>query len=177
MSTGPTNTKTLKCGDARKWFRAVEQGKAPDDVREAVRRHVAVCGRCAVEHRLNQLEQTVLDLAGAAQQLTPDEEFFKGLRARIARGDSSVETRSGADQTWTGLMWVTARQVLPAMAILLLLIVGATLMWGSDGPVEEAQYRRPIDRLIVLPESENYQPSTDDVVESLVAIEEYANGR
>ncbi|HEU4387029.1 MAG TPA: hypothetical protein VFV34_04485 [Blastocatellia bacterium] len=177
MSTGPTQARLLKCGDARRAFGAVEQGTAPDDVRNAVNNHVASCAACAFENRISRLERTVLDLAGAAQQITPDEAFFNGLRARIARGENGSQSRSRADQTWTMLMWVTARQVLPAMAILLLLIVGATLMWGTGNGQEQLTTYRPMDKIIVLPESDGYQPTADDVLESLVAVEENGNGR
>jgi hypothetical protein len=181
MSTGTGNKEELKCGETRKWVRALERRNSPDEIPDAVLRHLSRCDRCAFQHRLSRLERTVLDLAGAARQVTPDEEFFKGLRARIARGDDVTGARVGNDQTWPLLMWVAARQVLPAMAILLLLIVGATLLWGTGSTQEQMagsnRPNRPIDRIIVLPESDGYQPTADDVLESLVALEENVNVR
>ena len=67
------------------------------------------------------------------------------------------------------------------MAVLLLLMVGATLLWNRP-PTETGQLTsqaavRPRER-VVFPDMYDYpEPTRDDVLETLVAVEEKENGK
>ena len=70
-------------------------------------------------------------------------------------------------------MLVTARQLLPAMAVLLLLMVGATLFWRQPPTLETSQAAvRPRERVVFSDMYDYPAPTRDDVLETLVAIEE-----
>jgi hypothetical protein len=123
-----------------------------------------------MEYRLFALQRATLDLA-AVEPFTPDEEFFKGVRARIARGPEASRIRQ-RDESWAAALFVTARQLVPAMAILLLLMLGATLFWNRPRQLETSASVRPRER-VMFPDMYDYpEPTQDDVLETLVAIEE-----
>ncbi len=107
--------------------------------------HLSNCSRCAQEYRLLSLTRTTLELAASPEVIEPDKDFFVALRARIARGPETVAiSRNNTDESWAAALWITARQMMPALAMLLLVIIGATLLWNqspsTDGSVE-AQYK------------------------------------
>jgi len=173
----------IGCRDARKRFADLgDRGTASDitvDERTATNRHVQSCSRCTLEYRLFLLQRATLDAAASAESITPDDDFFKGLRARIARGsDLSLPRRP--DESWAAALLITVRQLVPAMAVLLLLMVGATLLWsqapGETSPVSQAAVR-PRER-VVFPDMYDFpEPTRDDVLETLVAVEEKENGK
>jgi hypothetical protein len=75
--------------------------------------------------------------------------------------------------------------MIPAMAMLLLLIIGATLLWRS-APANWNSSPSPGGRVadiprrerIVMPDLYDYPaPTADDVLETLVAVEEKKNGK
>lgn len=172
----------IVCRQARKRFAALQDANTSSmnmsvTERAAVNRHVETCSRCALEYRLFALQRATLDAAAAAEPVTPDELFFQGLRARIARGPALRTTRV-ADESWAAALLVTARQLVPAMAVLLLLMVGATLLWNRPAPFEPSQAAvRPRER-VVFPDIYDYpEPTRDDVLETLVAVEEKENGK
>jgi hypothetical protein len=104
-----------------------------NNARKALELHVSNCSRCAGEYRLFSLTRTTLDLAASPEVIEPDNDFFVALRARIARGDENLTTtRSSTDESWAAALWITARQMMPALAMLLLLIIGATLLWNQS---------------------------------------------
>lgn len=162
--------KPMSCKEAQRNFAAL-QATQPGAQATAVGQHLAACAPCAVEYRLVSLERTVLELTAAPESVTPDEAFFVALRARIARGPaaaaSGVASPLAAEDFWANTLWATARQLIPAMALLLLLIVGATMMWGGSAPLADpsldAQYKvRGM--------------TAEDMLETFVA-EERINGR
>ena len=162
--------KNMACREARKNFASLAE-RPTDSSDDALRQHVDDCARCAEEYRLVSLQRTVLDLAAAPApiaSMAPDQDFFVALRARIARGPESLAVPAASgDEFWANALWATARQLIPAMAMLLLLILGATFMWSSSAPNQdpslEAQYGvRGM--------------TADDMLDSLVA-EERLNGR
>ncbi|HSE38274.1 MAG TPA: hypothetical protein VLG74_13305 [Blastocatellia bacterium] len=175
----------ISCRQARKQFAALdEHDDAPKSMnvveREAISRHVEACSRCALEYRLFGLQRATLDAAAAAEPITPDESFFVGLRGRIARGP--VPASSGTqDESWAAALLITARQLIPAMAVLLLLMIGATVLWNQQ-PAEVNQVTsqaavRPRER-VIFPDIYDYpEPTRDDVLETLVAVEEKENGK
>jgi hypothetical protein len=167
----------IVCRQARKQFAALGEGNAASmsmsvTERAATNRHVQTCSRCALEYRLFALQKATLD-AAAAEPITPDEDFFKGLRARIARGPELSQSRR-ADESWAAALLVTARQLVPAMAVLLLLMVGATLFWRQPPTLETSQAAqvRPRERVVFSDMYDYPAPTRDDVLETLVAIEE-----
>src|SRR5262245_35930008 len=114
----------MVCREARKRFAALRDDDAHHDKltateRAATERHVHTCSRCALEYRLFLLQRATLDAAAAPEPIAPDEDFFRGLRARIARGPELAPSRR-SDESWTAALLLTARQLLPAMAALLL---------------------------------------------------------
>ena len=118
--------------------------------------------------------------AAHPEVVIPGEDFFKAVRARVARGPraSAVER---ADETWSAALLLTARQLIPAMAMLLLLIIGATFAWNS-APAKvipaTAQNQIPRRERILLNDVYDVPaPTADDVLETLVAVEEKENGK
>ena len=168
----------ISCRQARKQFGALGQRDAA--ARDAMNRHVQSCSRCALEYRLFTLQRTALDAAAVAEPITPDEDFFRGLRARIARGPEPSVSRP-QDESWAAAMLITARQLLPAMAVLLLLMVGLTVLWSQPAAettlVTSQATVRPRER-VVFPDMYDYpEPTRDDVLETLVVVEEKENGK
>lgn len=173
----------IVCRQARKRFAALaERGdglKMSVTERAATNRHIQACSRCALEYRLFVLQRATLDAAAAAP-IAPDEDFFRGLRARIARGPEPTRSRP-QDESWAAALLVTARQLVPAMALLLLLMVGATLLWNKPAAetnqVASQAAVRPRER-VVFPDMYDYpEPTRDDVLETLVVVEEKENGK
>jgi hypothetical protein len=159
----------ITCRKTRRAFAGPENGI------EKFRHHLDSCSGCAREYRLFKLRLAVLDAAGAKPE-PPGEEFFKAVRARIARGLGDSERLTGwQEDSWSGLMWVTARQLIPVLTMLLLLIIGVTLLWDSSP--EPPTLISDRDRLLFNEVYEYPQPTTDDVLESLVALEDKQNGR
>jgi hypothetical protein len=173
----------IVCRQARKRFaglneRAAQSTSMSVTERAAINRHVQACSRCGLEYRLFVLQRATFD-AAAAEPIAPDEDFFRALRARLARGPELSRTRP-ADESWAAALLVTARQLVPAMAVLLLLMIGATLLWHQPPPepnqVSQAAVR-PRER-VVFPDIYDYpEPTRDDVLETLVAVEEKDNGK
>jgi len=164
---------TITCGETRKRFVTLNSRRSQGDIpeRAAVERHVSACSRCGDEYRLFALKQTILDAAAAPEPIIPDEDFFKALRARIARGSDVIPARIG-DESWTGALLLTARQLIPAMAVLLLLMAGATLFWNQKPSGIDQATLRPRDRVVFSDMYDYPAPTRDDVLETLVAIEE-----
>ena len=166
----------IVCRQARKRFAALDEGDAAAPSmsvteRAAANRHVQTCSRCALEYRLFALHRATLD-AAAAEPIAPDEDFFKALRARIARGPEFSPARR-TDESWAAALLVTARQLLPAMAVLLLLMVGATLFWPPPPALETSQAAVRTRERVVFSDMYDYPaPTRDDVLETLVTIEE-----
>ena len=165
----------IVCRQARKRFAALDEGDAAAmsmsvTERAATNRHVQTCSRCALEYRLFALQRATLD-AAAAEPIAPDEDFFKALRARIARGPELSPSRR-TDESWAAALLVTARQLLPAMAVLLLLMIGATFLWDQQ-PADTSQAAvRPRERVMFGDMYDYPAPTRDDVLETLVAVEE-----
>lgn len=167
----------MVCRQARKRFAALDEGNAASmsmsvTERAAANRHVQTCSRCALEYRLFALQRATLD-AAAAEPIAPDEDFFKALRERIARGPELYPSRR-VDESWAAALLVTARQLVPAMAVLLLLMVGATLFWRQPPALETSQAAavRPRERVVFSDMYDYPAPTRDDVLETLVATEE-----
>lgn len=170
------------CRLARQRFAALDDSSAASIAlsvteRAATNRHIQTCSRCALEYRLFALQRATLDAAASAELITPDEDFFKALRAKIARGPETF--RRPADESWAAVLLITARQLVPTMAVLLLLILGATLFWNKSPENTQVSQAvvRPRER-VVFPDIYDYpEPTRDDVLETLVAVEEKENGK
>ena len=178
------NEPNIVCRQARKRFAALDEGNAAAmsmsvTERAATNRHVQTCSRCALEYRLFALQRATLD-AAAAEPIAPDEDFFKALRARMrwylrlqpALAPLSSRPFDELSPRLAALL-VTARQLLPAMAVLLLLMVGATLFWRQPPTLETSQAAvRPRERVVFSDMYDYPAPTRDDVLETLVTIEE-----
>ncbi|MEW6127640.1 MAG: hypothetical protein AB1757_11440 [Acidobacteriota bacterium] len=164
----------MGCRKVRKAFPALSgNAKAQNlgsDERRALQGHLETCSACAAEYRLFSLSQTVLDLTALPEVIEPDKDFMAALRARIARGPESFGLpQIGADESMATMLWLTARQMFPAMALLLLLIIGATLLWSHPASTEKGTAAR----------IEIAEPSADDVIDStfIVAEERLNHGK
>ncbi|HEV8482999.1 MAG TPA: hypothetical protein VGV87_05525 [Blastocatellia bacterium] len=180
MSVG-SNDNSMSCRRVRAQFAVLtdrDTGRLGAAERGALGSHLDGCVRCAREYQLYTLGRNALEAAGSSEPITPDKEFFVALRARIARGpaDAPVANRAIIDESWAAALLLTARQLLPAMAMLLALIIGATVIWNgrSRNPGELAL--RPSE-VIVLGDMYEYRPTADDVLETLVLVEDKENGR
>lgn len=154
----------ISCRKARRSFGSED---------ESVKRHTETCERCAREYRLLALTRTALDLAASPEEIRPREDFFVALRARIARGPEE-SMQPAVDESWSAALWLTARQLIPAMAILLILIIGATLFLNSKSPSIDQNGRD----IVIFNDIYDYpEPTPDDVLQTMVAVEEKENGR
>jgi len=162
----------MTCRQTRKHFAALDNHSLAISERAASEHHIADCSRCALEFRLFALQRATLDAASSPEPVVPDEDFFRGLRARIARGIETAPLRL-PDESWTSALLLTAKQLIPAMAVLLLLMAGATLFWGEapSGGVDRAALR-PRERVVFGDMYDYPAPTRDDVLETLVALEE-----
>jgi len=190
MSNGINNKGAIACRQARNFFPALIEHPANSRVvpirqklsvteRAAAERHLQTCERCATEYRLLALSHRAMDAAAAPEAVTPDEDFFKALRARLARGEAP-SWQKPSDESWSAALLLTSRQLIPAMAMLLLLIIGATVLWNtsatnSPGPVTSQIPRR--ERIVLNDIYDVPPPTADDVLETLVAVEEKENGK
>jgi len=165
MSNGINSETTLSCRQVRRRF-------ALADKTDGIESHLRTCSKCALEYRLFALQRMTLDAAASPEVVGPDEQFFTALRARIARGPAALLPVRRPEESWAAALLLTARQLVPAMAVLLLLIIGATLMWNQ--PLSETNQAavRPRERVIFSDIYDYPAPTRDDVLETLVAVEE-----
>ena len=143
-------------------------------------RHLDECASCTAEYEMLQLERAVLDASAAVEPVEPGPEFFAALRARIQReAEGTAAGRYATEDAWANIVWLTARQLVPTMAVLLILIVGATLILSSrnNSPTGTAMMVRPSERVLFHDIYDTPQPTTDDVLETLVAVEDKDNGK
>ena len=183
MNQKMANQESLTCRAARQHLPALLDAREARLVpnrpalgaaeRASTEQHLGSCGRCAMEYRFLSLNRAVLDAGAAAEVPAPDEDFFKAVRARIHRGEPMMVER--ADESWAAALFVTARQLIPAMALLLLLIIGATVLWNSAAP----QRNQPLEsRNQQLPRLyDDPAPSVDDALDSVMTVEEKKNGK
>ena len=182
MSQKMANQEAMSCRTARGLLPALLDAREARSVptrpafdaagRASVERHLESCGRCAMEYRILSLSRATLDAAAASEVPAPDEDFFKAVRARIHRGEPTPVER--ADESWASALFLTARQLIPVMALLLLLIIGATVLWNSAAPPRQ----QPLQSSNHLPRLfDDPAPSDDDALDSVMAIEEKKNGK
>jgi len=177
MSDTVGRERRIGCRGARKRFAELNNSQSASSEmsiteRAAVSQHLQACSGCSLEYRLFVLQRATFD-AVAAEPFSPNEDFYKGLRARIARGPEPARIHQRGE-SWTAALLVTARQLVPAMALLLLLLLmlGATLFWNRPRQLETSAQVRPRER-VMFPDMYDYpEPTQDDVLETLVAIEE-----
>jgi hypothetical protein len=134
---------------------------------EPVERHLENCEACSREFNLIVMTRAALDAAACEETITADESFYKSLRARIARGPDQATVAATAD-SWAAAVLLTARQLMPLMALLLLLMIGASVLWKSAPPSGPSLAGNSYDFV---------EPTPDDVLDSLAAVEERDNGK
>jgi len=163
----------LNCRLARKLIRArgtvQSQGAAGDDSR--LRAHLTRCTRCEAEARINQLYRFILGGDSGDATEPPDAIWFRGLRARIERED--WHNSNVVEDSFARTVSVVAQQMVPVMVTLVLLIVGATLFW-TGRPDQRVGSTDPVlmNQVVEYP-----QPTTDDVLGTLLAVEDKKNGK
>jgi nitrogen fixation-related uncharacterized protein len=189
MSELENNVTRLSCRRARRGFHlmggaarlnapALKLARgARETERKAVERHIESCSRCEGDYRLFTLTRAALDLAGSAEPVSPDKEFFAALRARLARGPAWTDRAAAPDESWAAAMMLTARQLIPAMALLLLAIIGMTLLWDGTHPQYDIVARQPSERVLFNGMYDLPEPTPDDVLETLVAVEDKEDGK
>ena len=173
--------KRVGCRQARGSFRAL--AATDTDLSPAGRlgaeRHLETCLGCAREYRVFLLSRAALDAAAAPEAIEPGEHFYAGLRARILRGpeaDDDSRQHPEVDESWAAALTLTARQLIPAMAMLLVLIIGATLLLERSAPNNFGTVAQPRDSAM-LGAFEYPVPSPADELETLVSAEEKENGK
>ncbi len=183
MTDKLSSESNIVCRQARRRFAELDERAAASTSlsvteRAATNRHIETCSRCALDYRLFALQRAALDAAAVEEPVTPDEDFFRALRARIARGPE-LSPSPRADESWAAALLVTARQLIPVMAVLVLLMVGATLLWNQPLPRDtgQAAAMRPRERVVFADMYDYPEPTRDDVLETLVAVEERENGK
>ena len=183
--TGTINSGTVNCRQTRHRFPALADLSGADlsgaDLsgtdRAVTERHLQTCERCSREYTLFTLARAALDLAASSEPVRADNDFYAALRARIARGPAGETSPRVADESWAAAVFLTARQLIPAMAVLLLLIIGATLMSKGAPAVTDTAEIRPRERVLFNQLYDYPEPTPDDVLETLVAVEEKENGK
>jgi hypothetical protein len=146
--------------------------------RAQLERHLKGCEDCSAEYRIHSLTGTVLDYAGAREPLAPGEDFFVSLRARLERGpQGAASAQTAFDDSRAAALMLTARQLIPAMALLLLIIIGATLIRDRQASTGDQAAARPSERVLFNDIYDYPAPTADDVLETLVAVEEKENGK
>ena len=182
MSEAPESI-TINCRETRRRFRAMNERRAPSPEtlsgpdRAATERHLRTCPRCAREYRLFEMGLAALDLSAAPEPVRPGDDFLAALRAQIARGSADERPPQAVDEPWSAAVFLTARQLIPAMAVLLLLIIGATFMWKSAPTEKNVADLRPRERVLFNQLYDYPEPTPDDVLETLVAVEEKENAK
>ena len=181
MSEAP-EAEMINCRETRRRFRAMNDRRAQSaglsgTDRAATERHLQTCSRCAREYRLFEMGHAALDLAASNEPVRPDDDFFKALRAQIARGPVDDRPAQANDEPWSAAVFLTARQLIPAMAVLLLLIICATLLWRNAPTEKNMADLRPRERVLFNQLYDYPEPTPDDVLETLVAVEEKENAK
>ena len=112
----------------------------------------------------------------------PDGEQPQSGESKSEEGQGLDQARAGLakaaelDESWAAALLLTGRQLIPAMAMLLALIIGATVLWNSRSQNANELAFRPSE-VIVLSDMYEYRPTADDVLETLVGVEDRENGR
>jgi hypothetical protein len=179
----------MKCRDVRKEFlllnstpsapRADNPAGSLSDGRtkSALEQHLALCLDCAREYRIFSLGRAVVGLSGTSEQIQPDKEWFASLKAKVARQADLARQRSGIEISFPLLVWITAKQLIPIMAAMVAIILGASLLWRNSPRQPELSAARASDRFVFNEVYEYPQPTTDDVIQTLVAVEDKQNGK
>ena len=177
-----SNSQTIACRGARKRFPAFDEHATPREPlpaaeRQAIEQHLSGCPKCAREYQIFVLTRAALDAAAASEPFIADDNFFRSLWARIERGVEQPKWRP-AEESWAAALMLTARQLIPVMAMLLLLIIGATYVWSAEIRTGGDQVGlRPGERVMFGDMYDYPAPTRDDVLETLVTAEEKQNGK
>ncbi|MBI3651848.1 MAG: hypothetical protein HY231_12580 [Acidobacteria bacterium] len=163
--------RKLSCKAARQRFADLskthrDEASAATD-QPALQAHLNDCSSCKQEYRLASLMRLTFDLAASPTVIEPSQEFFVALKARLARGPEPLSlTRSNNEESWSATLWLTARQMIPALAMLLLLIIGATVLWNQS-PTPN----RGLDPQTVEAQSKVRGLTASDVLDTIVGEE------
>jgi hypothetical protein len=173
---GPKGGPELTCRQARKlirgqgWFHP--QSAIPEDSDSRLRSHLSRCARCEGEARVQRLYRVILtgDSGTVGTAYAPDAAWFRGLSARIERENSPKSL--APEDSFAAIVSLVARQMVPVMVALILLIVGATLFWTRAPVGQVNNYPVLMNQVVEYP-----QPTSDDVLGTLLAVEDKKNGK
>lgn len=175
MRYGKNEKVKVNCRDARRLFASMGRPDADLPLRVQFDQHIETCSRCARDYRLARLSRAVLESAAVVEPVRPDSAFFVALRARIERGrtdEASAHWATGADDGWATILMLTTRQLIPAMALLLLMIIGATFVLGKSPSTTSQVATIPRERVLFGDMYDYPEPTSDDVLQTLVTLEE-----
>lgn len=179
MRYGKAEKTKVNCRDARRLFASMARTDADTPLRGLFDQHVETCARCARGYRVARLSRAVLENAAVPAPVRPDKEFFVALRARIERGasEASAARSTGIDDGWSAVLMLTTRQLIPVMALLLLMIIGATFVWDGSAETDSQVATLPRERVLFGDMYDYPEPTSDDVLQTLVTLEEKENGQ
>ncbi len=179
MKYGKNEKTKVSCRDARRLFVPMARRDVDLSLRVLFDQHIESCARCARDYRFTRLSRAVLESAAVAEPVRPGSDFFVALRARIERGatDGARAQHPGADDGWAAVLMLTARQLIPVMALLLLIIIGATFVWGRSTGNASQVATIPRERVLFSDMYDYPEPTSDDVLQTLVTLEEKENGQ
>ena len=180
MTVERNQDSKVNCREARKQFSVLARGgfrlTDEDGQGTPVENHIRSCSKCLDEYQLLALELTVVDLFGAAVTFQPEESFYYAVQNRIRREEYKASLPSM--DPWPTLLWGSAKQLIPAVSMLLLLIIGATLFWRTSSSNGNDQATNiEWSNLIAGEQYELSQPSLYDVAGTTAEKEENGNGR
>ena len=119
--------KKLSCKEARRLIDSGRPDEWPDEVREAVRQHVAECAECRRELAATRMVTGAL-AGGARPRVAGD--FSARLMQRIAEREQAKAARRA--RWWpTAMAW---RPALAAAVVVLVVIVAAVVVMHGTGP-------------------------------------------
>jgi len=177
----------MKCREARIEFSVLDKsrrlspgakGVTPGGREDLIERHISECPACEREYRIFSLGRTVMELTGSSQPIIPDKEWFVAVKAATARLSDSRRFRVLTEESWPGLVWLTAKQLIPIMAAVVVIILGASLFWRNSPIPQDRSGVMVNDRFVLSGQVYEYpQPTRDDVIETLVAVEDQKNGK
>ena len=117
----------MTCRDTKRLLEFEGRGGLPPSESQAFERHLELCSRCGEAAKVARLSSALL--GALREEIAPDRTFYARLRTRIAQGGSSH-----AETTLLQVLWF-ARRLVPAMALGVLLLAGASIsLTGARSP-------------------------------------------
>ncbi len=117
----------MNCREVKRRLEREGSGAMSPVERQALARHLEVCGRCGEAATVAGLSSALL--GALREEIAPDPTFYARLRARMAEGAASHS------ETTLLQIFGFARRLVPAMALGVLLLAGASIsLTGPRSP-------------------------------------------